>query len=71
MSKIKIQRNQVIDMAIHELAGTKVRKEDYIDLEAIARAYHNNHPDVTNPHQQVRFGHIWSSGTGRKQQLYR
>ncbi|MCH4166700.1 MAG: phosphoglucomutase [Megasphaera sp.] len=43
-------------MSIHELAGTKVRKEDYIDLQAIAAAYHNNHPDVTNPQQQVRFG---------------
>lgn len=43
-------------MAIHELAGTKVRKEDYIDLEAISKAYHENHPNVTDPHQQVRFG---------------
>lgn len=43
-------------MSIHELAGTKIRKEDYIDLQAIAAAYYNNHPDVTNPQQQVRFG---------------
>ena len=43
-------------MAVHELAGTKVRKEDYIDLKAIAAAYHTTHPDVADPHQQVRFG---------------
>ena len=43
-------------MAVHELAGTKVRKEDYIDLQAIAAQYRNNHPDVRNLQQQVRFG---------------
>lgn len=43
-------------MAVHELAGTKLRKTDYIDLQALAAAYHNNHPDADDPHQQVRFG---------------
>lgn len=43
-------------MAVHELAGTKVRTADYIDLAALAAQYKNNHPDVTDPHQQVRFG---------------
>lgn len=54
-------------MAVHELAGTKVRKEDYIDLNAIAAAYHSTHPDVTDPHQQVRFGtsgHRGQAGNG-------
>ena len=47
------QNNEAGDsMAVHELAGTKVRKEDYIDLNAIAAAYHSTHPDVTDPHQQ-------------------
>ena len=43
-------------MAVHELAGTKVRPEDYIDLDAMTRAYHSIHPDAADPHQQVRFG---------------
>lgn len=43
-------------MAVHELAGTKVRKEDYINLQAIAQSYHDIHPDVSDPQQQVRFG---------------
>ena len=54
-------------MAVHELAGTKVRKEDYIDLKAIAAAYHTTHPDVADPHQQVRFGtsgHRGQAGNG-------
>ena len=54
-------------MAVHELAGTKVRREDYIDLNAIAAAYHSTHPDVTDPHQQVRFGtsgHRGQAGNG-------
>ena len=34
------QNNEAGDsMAVHELAGTKVRKEDYIDLNAIAAEY--------------------------------
>lgn len=54
-------------MAVHELAGTKVRKEDYIDLQAIEKAYHTLHPDVSDPHQQVRFGtsgHRGQAGNG-------
>ena len=54
-------------MAVHELAGTKVRKEDYIDLAAIADAYHRIFPDVTNAAQQVRFGtsgHRGQAGNG-------
>ena len=54
-------------MAVHELAGTKVRKEDYIDLQVIADAYANTHPDVSDPHQQVRFGtsgHRGQAGNG-------
>ena len=54
-------------MAVHELAGTKVRKEDYIDLQAIAAAYAGTHPDVSDPHQQVRFGtsgHRGQAGNG-------
>ena len=62
------QNNEAGDsMAVHELAGTKVRKEDYIDLNAIAAAYHSTHPDVTDPHQQVRFGtsgHRGQAGNG-------
>lgn len=41
---------------VHTLAGTKVQSTDYINLDAINEAYHSIHPDVTNPHQQVRFG---------------
>ena len=54
-------------MAVHELAGTKVRKEDYIDLAAIADAYHRIFPDVTDAAQQVRFGtsgHRGQAGNG-------
>ena len=62
------QNNEAGDsMAVHELAGTKVRKEDYIDLKAIAAAYHTTHPDVADPHQQVRFGtsgHRGQAGNG-------
>lgn len=43
-------------MAVHQLAGTKVRNEDYINLQAIAEAYSTIHPDPQNPQQQVRFG---------------
>lgn len=41
---------------VHPLAGTKVQANDYIDLEAIRKAYQTLTPDVSNPHQQVRFG---------------
>ena len=54
-------------MAVHELAGTKVRKEDYIDLKAIADAYAHIVPDITNPACQVRFGtsgHRGQAGNG-------
>lgn len=54
-------------MAVHELAGTKVRKEDYINLQAIAAQYANTHPDVSKPQQQVRFGtsgHRGQAGNG-------
>ncbi len=54
-------------MAVHELAGTKVRKEDYIDLKAIADAYAHIIPDVANPECQVRFGtsgHRGQAGNG-------
>ena len=51
------QNNKAGDsMAVHELAGTKVRPEDYIDLDAMTKAYHSIHPDAADPHQQVRFG---------------
>ena len=54
-------------MAANTLAGTKVRPQDYIDLQAIAAAYADIHPDVNNPHQQVRFGtsgHRGQAGNG-------
>jgi len=57
MKKLYVCQNserQVISMAVHYLAGTKVRKEDYIDLQAIKNDYTNIHPDPDNPHQQVR-----------------
>lgn len=57
----------MIVMAVHELAGTKVRKEDYIDLKAIADAYAHIVPDITNPACQVRFGtsgHRGQAGNG-------
>lgn len=43
-------------MTVHALAGTKVRIEDYIDLQAISKAYYEGKPDVSNPAEQVRFG---------------
>ena len=58
-------------MAVHELAGTKVRPEDYIDLDAMTKAYHSIHPDASDPHQQVRFGtsgHRGQAGSGSLRQ---
>ena len=43
-------------MAVHPLAGTKVKQEDYIDLAALKQAYNNNHPDPANVSQRVSFG---------------
>lgn len=43
-------------MAIHPLAGTKVKVEDYINAEKLVKAYQENHPDPSNVAQQVRFG---------------
>lgn len=46
----------MIHVAVHTLAGTKVRKEDYIDLQAIRKAYYEGKPDVSKAAEQVRFG---------------
>ncbi|MGE1063079.1 phosphoglucomutase [Megasphaera paucivorans] len=70
MKKLYVCQNserQVISMGVHYLAGTKVRKEDYIDLQAIKNDYITIHPDSSNPHQQVRFGtsgHRGQAGNG-------
>ena len=50
----------------HALAGTKVQEKDFINLEAIKKAYDTIHPDVTNPHQQVRFGTSGHRGQAEK-----
>ena len=54
-------------MTIHQLAGTKVRPEDYINIDAITKAYHSIHPDPSKAEQQVRFGtsgHRGQAGNG-------
>ncbi|ERT61905.1 alpha-D-glucose phosphate-specific phosphoglucomutase [Megasphaera vaginalis (ex Srinivasan et al. 2021)] len=58
---------KVTEMAIHALAGTRIRKEDYIDLQQLATAYATIQPDVTQPAQRVCFGtsgHRGQAGNG-------
>lgn len=41
---------------MHERAGTPATESDLIDVEALVRAYYEQHPDASVPEQRVVFG---------------
>ncbi|WP_455204109.1 phosphoglucomutase (alpha-D-glucose-1,6-bisphosphate-dependent) [Kaarinaea lacus] len=43
-------------MATHPLAGKPAPADSLIDVAALERAYHDNQPDIQDPHQRVSFG---------------
>src|SRR5690349_15230787 len=43
-------------MALHPRAGTPARPEDLVDVAELLSAYHDRHPDPTDPAQRVAFG---------------
>ena len=43
-------------MAIHERAGQPATSADLVDVDALIDAYFDDHPDVSDPTQQVAFG---------------
>ena len=43
-------------MAVDPRAGTPARPEDLVDLDALAAAYYDRHPDPADPVQRVAFG---------------
>ncbi|HEY2792272.1 MAG TPA: phosphoglucomutase (alpha-D-glucose-1,6-bisphosphate-dependent) [Micromonosporaceae bacterium] len=43
-------------MAVHERAGQRATEADLVDIGALTTAYFTDHPDVSDPAQQVLFG---------------
>jgi phosphoglucomutase len=50
-------------MAIHELAGKPVPKENWADIAELISQYYETQPDVTDPNQKVAFGTSGHRGT--------
>ena len=50
-------------MAVHELAGKPVLKENLSDIAELISQYYETQPDVTNPDQKVAFGTSGHRGT--------
>ena len=48
---------------MHERAGTVALPEDLVDVDALLKAYYDNHPDADNPDQAVAFGTSGHSGS--------